>query len=300
MQPFVPTSRRRAWLAATAALCVAPVFAQQPAAPAAPAATSAPVNTLAKVAASKTITLGVRKDAQPFSYLDAAGKPAGFSWNLCQAVVQQIGDELKAPIAIRFESVSLSDSFDMLKAGKIDLHCGITSNTAPRQAEVDFSDTFYVSRVVAAYREGDAKFASAREFGRTGVLRGSTAQGLMATYASKKAATLMLGPVRPVASYAEGVQLLKSNAVDTLVADEMMIPKGAGVAVRREQLTVEPYALVMRKGDAQLQAAVDRALHKVLSGPQGKQLATSNGITLDALTLDAWRKPSKQPAPPVM
>ena len=256
--------------------------------------------TLAKVAASKTITLGVRQDAAPFSYLDAAGKPAGFSWNLCQAVVQQIGDELRAPIAIRFETVSLSDSFDMLKAGKIDLHCGITSNTAPRQAEVDFSDTFYVSRVVAAYREGDARYASAREFGRTGVLRGSTAQGLMGTYASKKAATLMLGPVRPVATYAEGVQLLKSNAIDTLVADEMMIPKGAGVAVRREQLTVEPYALVMRKGDAQLQAAVDRALHKVLSGPQGKQLAAGNGITPNSLTLDAWRKPSKQPAPPVM
>ena len=120
MQPFVPSALRRALAGAAAALCVAPVFAQ-------PAA--APVNTLAKVAASKTITLGVRKDAQPFSYLDAAGKPAGFSWNLCQAVVQQIGDELKAPIAIRFETVSLSDSFDMLKAGKIDLHCGVTSNT---------------------------------------------------------------------------------------------------------------------------------------------------------------------------
>ena len=161
MQPFAPSALRRALAGAAAALCLAPVFAQQPAAPAAPAATSAPVNTLAKVAASKTITLGVRKDAQPFSYLDAAGKPAGFSWNLCQAVVQQIGDELKAPIAIRFETVSLSDSFDMLKAGKIDLHCGITSNTAPRQAEVDFSDTFYVSRVVAADKVLEEALAAA-------------------------------------------------------------------------------------------------------------------------------------------
>ena len=287
-----------------AALCVAGLAVAAAAAPAyaqaAMAAAAAPTDTLAKVAATKTITLGVRTDAVPFSYLDAAGKPAGFSWNLCQAIVQQIGEELKTPIAIKFEPVSLFDSFNMLKSGKIDLHCGITSNTAARLAEVDFSDTFYVSRVVAAYRAGDTKHASAREYGRTGVLRGSTAQGLMQTYATKKAATLILGPVQPVNSYGEGAQLLKSNAIDTLVADELMIPKDPAIATRRDELTVEPYALVMRKGDRVLQGAVDRAMHKVLSGAQGKQLAASNGIKLDHLTLDAWRKPSKQPAPPVM
>lgn len=282
---------RRALLSVTAltAVVAAPAFAQ-----------SAPGDTLARVAASKSITLGVRKDAQPFSYLDGNGKPAGFSWGLCQAIVQQIGEELKTPIAIKFEPVSLFDSFSLLKDGKIDLHCGITSNTAARAEQVDFSDTFYVSRVVAAYRAGDTQYASPREFGRTGVLRGSTAQGLMKTYASKKAATLLLGPVREVNSYGEGVQLLKSKAIDTLVADELMIPKDPAVALRREQLTVEPYALVMRKGDRALQAAVDRAMNKVLNGPQGKQLATSNSVQVDHMTTDAWRKPSKQPAPPVL
>lgn len=292
MRPMTtPMIRRTVLGVATLALAAmaAPAWAQ-----------AAPADTLAKVASSKTITLGVRTDAEPFSYLDAAGKPAGFSWNLCQAIVQQIGEELKTSIAVKFEPVSLSDSFTLLKSGKIDLHCGITSNTAARLAEVDFSDTFYVSRVVAAYRANDAKHASPREFGRTGVLRGSTAQGLMQTYAAKKAATLMLGPVRQVASYSEGVQQLKSQAIDTLVADELMIPQDPAIALRRDQLTVEPYALVMRKGDRALQGAVDRAMHKVLAGPLGKKLAANNGIKLDSLTLDAWRNPSKQPAPPVM
>ena len=292
MRPFASPMIRRAVLRAASlalASAVVPAVAQ-----------TAPTNTLARVATTKSITLGVRMDAVPFSYLDAAGKPAGFSWNLCQAIVQQIGDDLKTSIAVKFEPVSLFDSFNMLKAGKIDLHCGITSNTAARQDEVDFSDTFYVSRVVAAYRSNNPKYASAREFGRTGALRGSTAQGLMKTYATKKAATLNLGPVREVSSYGEGVNLLKSNAIDTLVADELMVSKDPDITLRRDELTVEPYALVMRKGDRALQAAVDRAMHKVLSGPQGKQLAASNGIKLDHLTLDAWRKPSKQPAPPVM
>lgn len=291
MRPMTtPMIRRTVLGVATLALAAvaAPAWAQ-----------AAPADTLAKVASSKTITLGVRTDAEPFSYLDAAGKPAGFSWNLCQAIVQQIGEELKTSIAVKFEPVSLSDSFTLLKSGKIDLHCGITSNTAARLAEVDFSDTFYVSRVVAAYRANDAKHASPREFGRTGVLRGSTAQGLMQTYAAKKAATLMLGPVRQVASYSEGVQQLKSQAIDTLVADELMIPQDPAIALRRDQLTVEPYALVMRKGDTAFVDAVDRALAKVVSGPQARQLAEAAGLKVDHMTLDAWRNPNKQPAPPV-
>ena len=101
---------------------------------------------------------------------------------------------------MKFEPVTLGESFDLLKQGRIDLHCGSTANTAERAKAVDFSNTFFVSRVVAAHRKQDAKFASAREFGRTGVLQGSTAQTLMQVYAAKKASTLALGPVKPFAS----------------------------------------------------------------------------------------------------
>ena len=156
------------------------------------------------------------------------------------------------------------------------------------------------TRVVAAHRAQDAKFASAREYGRTGVLQGSTAQKLMQTYASKKASTLALGALTPVPSYAEGVRLLKAGQIDTLVADELLIPKDAAIALRPEQLTVEPYALVMRKGDAAFVDAVDKALHKILGGAQGKQLAQDSGLKVEHLTRDAWQSPNKQPAPPVL
>ena len=90
----------------------------------------------------------------------------------------------------------------------------------------------------------------------------------MQTYASKKASTLALGALTPVPSYAEGVRLLKAGQIDTLVADELLIPKDAAIALRPEQLTIEPYALVMRKGDAAFVDAVDKALHKILGGAQ--------------------------------
>ena len=264
------------------------------------AQTAPAAGTLAKLASTKIITLGVRRDAAPFSYLDAAGKPGGFSWALCQAIVQQLSSDLKTPLQVKFEPVTLVESFERLGDGRIDLHCGSTANTAERAERVAFSNTFFVSRVVAAHRAQDAKFASAREYGRTGMLQGSTAQKLMQTYASKKASTLALGALTPVPSYAEGVRLLKAGQIDTLVADELLIPKDAAIALRPEQLTVEPYALVMRKGDAAFVDAVDKALHKILGGAQGKQLAQDADLKVDHLTRDAWQSPNKQPAPPVL
>ena len=264
------------------------------------AQTAPAAGTLAKLASTKTITLGVRRDAAPFSYLDAAGKPGGFSWALCQAIVQQMSRDLKTPLQVKFEPVTLVESFERLGDGRIDLHCGSTANTAERAERVAFSNTFFVSRVVAAHRAQDAKFASAREYGRTGVLQGSTAQKLMQTYASKKASTLALGALTPVPSYAEGVRLLKAGQIDTLVADELLIPKDAAIALRPEQLTLEPCALVMRKGDAAFVDAVDKALHKILGGGQGKQLAQDSGLKVEHLTRDAWQSPNKQPAPPVL
>ena len=264
------------------------------------AQTAPAAGTLAKLASTKAITLGVRRDAAPFSYLDAAGKPGGFSWALCQAIVQQLSSDLKTPLQVKFEPVTLVESFERLGDGRIDLHCGSTANTAERAERVAFSNTFFVSRVVAAHRAQDAKFASAREYGRTGVLQGSTAQKLMQTYASKKASTLALGALTPVPSYAEGVRLLKAGQIDTLVADELLIPKDAAIALRPEQLTLEPCALVMRKGDAAFVDAVDKALHKILGGGQGKQLAQDSGLKVEHLTRDAWQSPNKQPAPPVL
>ena len=125
------------------------------------------------------------------------------------------------------------------------------------------------------------------------------AQTLMQVYAAKKAGTLALGPVKPFASYDEGAKLLKGGAIDTLVADELLIPRDAEIALRRDQLTVEPYALVMRKGDAAFVDAVDRALMKVLSGPQARQFATDAKLDgrLNILTTEAWRRGSKEPAP---
>ena len=126
-------------------------------------------------------------------------------------------------------------------------------------------------------------------------------EGLRPRWLGKK--SLFSGWRRPIMRALGGIPVDRANPaglVDTLVADELLIPKDAAIALRPEQLTVEPCALVMRKGDAAFVDAVDKALHKILGGAQGKQLAQDSGLKVEHLTRDAWQSPNKQPAPPVL
>ena len=67
------------------------------AATAAIAVGAASAGTLDKVREDKTVRLGVRADAPPFSYKDANGDPAGFMVDLCRAVATGPGPRRRHP-----------------------------------------------------------------------------------------------------------------------------------------------------------------------------------------------------------
>src|ERR1035438_1845020 len=51
--------------------------------------------TLKKIKDSGRITIGRSENSVPFSYTDAAGKPTGFSIDLCTRIVEAVKTELK-------------------------------------------------------------------------------------------------------------------------------------------------------------------------------------------------------------
>lgn len=281
--------RVRFGLAGLLALAMGPVVAgAQP---------MAEADTLARLRAGHGVTLGVRNSAPPFAVVDAQGQPAGFAWELCQEVVRRLSARIGRPIEVKVVPVALAESFDLLRSGRIDLQCGSTTHTVERARQVDFSVTFFVSGVAAAYRKAESRMAGATEFGRAGVLAGSTAERAMRVREPRKS-MYRIESVTPLANYGEGLRLLKAGAIDTLVADAALLPEDADIGVRRQFLTVEPYALMMRKGDTAFVQAVDEALKAVLASPLAAQMAARAGLRVNPLTHDAWRQPGKQPAPP--
>lgn len=278
-----------ALIAATAQLAfTAPVQAQAQAAP----------DTLAKVRSEGVIRLGVRDNAAPFAYVDAKGKPGGFTWDVCRALVKNLEAELGRPIEIKVVPNAFAAPFDLLKDGRIDMQCGATTHSAERAKQADFSNTFFVSGIAVAYRKEDVQYANSLKFGRVAVLANSTAAKIMERRMGAKGSA-SIDTMVPVKNYEEGVAKLKAKEADTLFADSVLIPLDPAIDRRRSLETVEPYALMMRKGDRAFVDAVDRALMKVLSGPQARQFATDAKLDgrLNILTIEAWRRGSKEPAP---
>ena len=259
-------------------------------------AQTASLGTLDKIQATRTIVLGVRNSAPPFAFVDAVGKPSGFSWDLCQGVVRVLSERLKTPLEIKVVPVSLAESFDLLRTGKIDMQCGSTTHTKEREAQVDFSYTFFVSGIVTAYRTDEVQYANPTEFGRVGALEGSTAGKAVAARA-KAMLQSNLKEVVSFPSYAEGINMLKAGKIDTLVADGALLPLDPAVAVRKQQLTVEPYALMMRKNDKAFVQAVDAALAGLMRGGLDAMAAKAK-LRAGYMTRDVWRQPDKTPAPP--
>ena len=264
----------------------------------APVQAQAAPDTLAKVRSEGVIRLGVRDNAAPFAYVDAKGKPGGFTWDVCRAMVKNLEAELGRPIEIKVVPNAFAAPFDLLKDGRIDMQCGATTHSAERAKQADFSNTFFVSGIAVAYRKEDVQYANPLKFGRVAVLANSTAAKIMERRMGAKGSA-SIDTMVPVKSYEEGVAKLKAKEADTLFADSVLIPLDPAIDRRHSLETVEPYALMMRKGDRAFVDAVDRALMKVLSGPQARQFATDAKLDgrLNVLTTEAWRRGSKEPAP---
>ena len=50
--------------------------------------------TLKKIKDSGVVRLGYRENSLPFSFLDDAKRPVGYSIDLCNAIVEEVTDEL--------------------------------------------------------------------------------------------------------------------------------------------------------------------------------------------------------------
>src|SRR5262245_66664934 len=81
--------------------------------------------TLDKIRQNGKVLLGYRADAQPFSYRDESGNPAGYSVALCQAIVDGLKTDLGlANLAIEWVPVTIDDRSSAVQPRKAGLLAG--------------------------------------------------------------------------------------------------------------------------------------------------------------------------------
>src|SRR5487761_612247 len=102
--------------------------------------------TLAAIKSRHTVHLGYRESSPPFSFLDQANRPIGYSLELCEAIVDEIGVEVDdRGLRIEYVKVTSDDRIPAVVQGKVDLECGSTTANAERAQQVAFSPLMFVA-----------------------------------------------------------------------------------------------------------------------------------------------------------
>jgi glutamate/aspartate transport system substrate-binding protein len=267
----------------------------------------AAVDTMGKIRETRTIVLGVREAAAPFSFVNAQKQPVGYSVDLCMNAVEEIKRELKLPdIKVQYKQVSGPDRIPKLLAGEIDLECGSTTNTMARQEKVDFSYTFFVAGMrVLTNKSLHVETVKDLKNMPIALAKGSTSEKLFKQLGDGE---LRDAKFTTYDNNGEAYKALKEGKVQAFAQDDSLLQglvsndKGIDtLSLSRLALSVEPYAVMVRKGDTALLAAVDRSLSQLYASGEINALydkwfnTHTLTIKMGRLTRDSFVRPNKQP-----
>src|SRR5687767_1338125 len=248
-------------LALLAALAVAlPVAAQE--------------GTLKKIKDSGAITIGHRDASLPFSYYDDKQQPIGYSMDLCAKIIDAVKAELKMPsIKTNYQLVTSANRIPLMANGTIDLECGSTTNNIPRQEQVWFTMTHFVT----ANRWVAKKSSNVKKLGD---LKGKTVVSTAGTTNIKQiteinAAQNLGMNIISANGHPEAFQMVETGRAVAFVMDDILL---AGLVaqsrtpgdyeISADALSVEPYGIMVRKDDRAFKAVADRAMTQVYKSGQ--------------------------------
>lgn len=233
------------------------------------AGASAQEGTLAKIAELGEISVGHRDGAVPFSYYDDQQRPIGYAMDLCAKVVEAIKLKLDEPeLKVSYLPVTGATRMPLLANGTIDMECGTTTNNAERQRQVSFSNTYFVAGVRILSKKSAPIETMADAKGKTVVtLAGTTSVKVI----SEINAAQNLGlNVLSVKDLAEGMLTLQTERAVALIFDDVSIAGAAATSknpddfvMSAEPLSVEPYGIMLRRGDDAFKELVNATLDEL-------------------------------------
>jgi ABC-type amino acid transport substrate-binding protein len=225
--------------------------------------------TLADIKSRHVVRLGYRESSPPFSFLDQANRPIGYSLELCEAIVDEISVEIDDPnLGIEYVKVTSDDRIPAVLQGKIDLECGSTTANAERARQVAFSPLIFVAGTKLMVPK-DSTISTPKDLqGKTVVVtKGTTNEQAMHSIDKKFGLGLKI-----IASpdHEQSYQMLVEGKADAFATDDILL---YGLIARHKSqdkfrvtgdyLSYDPYGIMFRKGEPQLAAVVERTFRKL-------------------------------------
>jgi glutamate/aspartate transport system substrate-binding protein len=225
--------------------------------------------TLAAIKSTHTVRLGYREASPPFSFLDQAGRPIGYSLELCEAIVEEIGTMVDEPeLKIEYVKVTSDDRIAAVLDKKIDLECGSTTANAERGKYVAFSPLMFVAGTkLMVPRVSTA--TGIRDLGGKTIVVAKGTTNEQAIHAADKKFSLGL-KVMSAPDHEQSYQMVADGKADAFATDDILL---YGLIARHKAqnrmkvvgdfLSCDPYGIMFRKGEPEFAAVVERTFRRL-------------------------------------
>lgn len=234
------------------------------------ASLAAHADTLADVKKKGELVCGVLSTAKPFGFVDTTQSRdvVGYDVDICHALAKSLG--VKSVV----RQVANDARIPELVQGRVDVLTAALSWTPERAQQVDFTNQYFVARlVVAAQKDAGVTNIAGLKGKRVSVVKGSTSE--IALRNNHPDVPVVSFPDPPSAFLAFQQGKTEAFSISELLMRRFLNeagPTGASMTLLSDTLQVDPWGVAVKKGEKGLLDALNDALAKIESSGEGKAI----------------------------
>jgi glutamate/aspartate transport system substrate-binding protein len=263
-----------------------------------------------QIKSTRSITIAHRDASIPFSYLIDGEKPAGYSLDICLKLIEAIRRELALPtLKVEYLSVTSASRIPSIVEGKAALECGSTTNTLERRKDVDFTIPHFLASTRFLVRK-ESKIQRKEDLAGLRVVstKGSTSLKMVQRFNAELPLKMS---VIEANDHGEAFTSIVQKKADAFAMDDVLLHGLRAnsqyqneLIIVGKPLTIEPYAIMIPKGDVKLKKIVDKEMRRIISSGEIYEMFSKwfespippNGINLNLpmpfLLRDSFKYPS--------
>ncbi len=207
---------------------------------------------------SPTMVVASDLDNPPFAFLDLNGQPDGRDVEMMNRLAEEVG------VAIEWKQMQFADLLPACEKGAVDVVCATLGITPERERHVLFTTPYFDTRIAVLVRAGAGEPTSLADLAgkRVAAGTGTTAERAVKLYL-KQSNGVFENPAKTPSKDRLLAREIDAAAMDGPAAEDAAAKSEGKLAVLRESLAVERYALALPQDRPRLRTQLDEALSKM-------------------------------------
>ncbi len=231
------------------------------------ASASSAEGTLERIAKRGEFIVGAREGSVPFGFYDKDGKWVGFSMDIAEEIHKAVEKKIGKSVKLTFKPVNPKTRIPLVANRTLDMVCGSSTHTVPRDEVVDFSISFFLtgSQLLVPKVSPIKDFEDLADR-RVGAARGSTNEAAVRAANTDK---IISPPAKLMVfdEHTKGFLALRQGKIDAYCTDGSLLagmkqkaPDPENWEVVGRLLTYDPYAFIVPENDSDFRDLVNFTL----------------------------------------